>query len=119
NIPAPLEPVIVHAALAGVGGSRFTPVAIGQARIDLQLPETGQLDVTVAGTDPAAQLVVTATRTDPNAGGIRIWILDRKPGEGTFHAAVTPGPYVVRAGVRPRLEGSGGVAVTIDAGQHQ
>jgi hypothetical protein len=124
-IPVPLDPVVVHAAMPGVGGSRFELVPLGRDTVELRLPETGRLEVGVAGAD-GEPLTVTATRTDARDGGIRVWVLDRVA-PGRFGADVAPGDYVVRA-TREDLAArkapaagvdTGAVAIVVNAGQLQ
>jgi len=110
--------VVVHAAVGGVGGSRFVTVAADRDELALRLPETGHLDVSVAGVDDPAQVSVTASRTEPGDGGFRNWILDRDASGSGFHGELSPGHYLVRAGAQPRFAG-GGVAITIQGGEQQ
>jgi hypothetical protein len=125
-IPVPLDPVVVHAAMPGVGGSRFELVPLDRDTVELRLPETGRLEVGIAGAADGEPVTVTATRTDARDGGIRVWVLDRVA-PGRFGADVAPGDYVVRA-TRETLAArtapaagvdTGAVAVVVDAGQLQ
>ncbi|MEZ4398833.1 MAG: carboxypeptidase regulatory-like domain-containing protein [Kofleriaceae bacterium] len=93
-VAVPAGPVVVRAAVTSVGGSRLLAVAADRDHADLALPETGRLEVAVAGDGP---LMVTATRLGGADGNFRRWELERAPDTATFVAAVAPGRYVVRA----------------------
>jgi protocatechuate 3,4-dioxygenase beta subunit len=126
EIPVSMDPVAVHAALTGVGGSRFELVPPERTAVDLRLPETGRVEVTVTGAAAAGDLNVTATRTDAIDGGFRIFLLARDPGAAAgFHADVSPGDYVLHAApgrgmaALKRGDPRGDVAVTVQVGQTQ
>jgi protocatechuate 3,4-dioxygenase beta subunit len=119
----PDGPAVVHAAFAGVGGSRFVALVPGVDSVELRLPVTGRLEVEVAVTD--GPVVVTATRTDDADGGFRTWVLDRDAATGRYVGAVSPGAYAVRAvrgttvprrstdGVRTIVRGDDVVSVSV------
>ena len=125
EIPVPMGPVTVHAAVAGVGGSRFELVPAGRASVELRLPETGRLEVEVTGSPAGGELSVTATRSDAQDGGFRVWVLTAAPGRaGAYVADVSPGNYLLHAvagrGLAAMKRDPGGeIAVTVAAGQTQ
>jgi protocatechuate 3,4-dioxygenase beta subunit len=97
ELAVPNATLTVHATVAGVGSSRFEAVPPGRGAIELHLPETGRLEVTITGSAADGPLTVSAKRADAPDGGFRIFVLDRDPGTSTFHADVSQGDYVVRA----------------------
>ena len=97
ELAVPDATLTVHATVAGVGSSRFETVPPGRSAIELHLPETGRLEVTITGSAADGPLTVSANRADAPDGGFRIFVLDRDPGTSTFHADVSQGNYVVRA----------------------
>jgi hypothetical protein len=129
EVTVPSDPVAVHAAVAGVGGSRFELVPPSRGTVELRLPETGRLDVTVTGPSTSGPVTVTATRTDPSDGGFRSFVLDRvldRSSVGsTFQADVSPGEYVVHASPAPSRialksgDSRGDIAVAVAVGQTQ
>ncbi|HEX8107949.1 MAG TPA: carboxypeptidase-like regulatory domain-containing protein [Kofleriaceae bacterium] len=125
EVPVPNDPVMVHATVPGVGGSRFELVAPTRNSVELRLPETGRIEVTVTGPAAAGALTVSATRTDAVDGGFRIFMLNRDPGQPTFQADVSAGEYVVHASPGTGVAAMKGgdtqhdVAVAVAVGQIQ
>jgi hypothetical protein len=125
SFAVPDGPLVVHAAMGGVGGSDFQRVSSAAGDIELRLPRTGRLVVTVDDVAPRRRLVVSARRIDPEDGGLRAFVLERTSGATpTFQGDVSPGEYLVTLGLDGNLgldaaaarAASSEARVTVEAG---
>jgi large repetitive protein len=126
SFAVPDGPLVVHAAMGGVGGSEFQRVSSGADSIELRLPQTGRLVVTVEEVAPERRLSVAARRIDPEDGGLRAFVLERTSGgTPTFQGDVSPGEYLVTLGLDGNLglnaaaarAASSEARVTVEAGR--